>query len=102
VKLQRIVSLTVPMLLIAGSAFCAASGTPLDSVANQIVQIISGPIAMMMIAGGFIGAAIIFFLGRNFEMAFVTLGALAIGGVLASQVQVFATYFFPNLSVLIG
>ena len=101
-RADRVVSLAVPMLLIAGSAFAANSGTPLDTVAQQAVQLISGPIALLMIAGGFVGAAIIFFLGRNFEMAFITLGALCIGGVLASQLQAFATYFFPGAMALIG
>jgi hypothetical protein len=35
-------------------------------------------------------------------MAFITLGALCIGGVLASQLQAFATYFFPGAMALIG
>jgi hypothetical protein len=43
------------------------------------MQIVSGPIALLLIIAGFAGAGIIYFLGRNFEVAFVTLAALAIG-----------------------
>ena len=55
------------MLLIAGSAFAATSGTPMDTVATQVMQLVSGPIALLMIIAGFIGAGLTYFLGRNFE-----------------------------------
>jgi type IV secretory pathway VirB2 component (pilin) len=85
----------------AGSAFAATSGTPLDTVATQVMQMVSGPIALLLIIAGFAGAGIIYFLGRNFEVAFVTLAALAIGGVLCSQIQTMATYLFPLAGALI-
>jgi len=53
----------------------------MDTVATQVMQLVSGPIALLMIIAGFIGAGIIYFLGRNFEVAFITLSALAVGGV---------------------
>ena len=44
---------------------------PLDTVATQVMQMVSGPIALLLIIAGFAGAGIIYFLGRNFEVAFV-------------------------------
>jgi type IV secretory pathway VirB2 component (pilin) len=85
----------------AGTALAATSGTPLDSVATQILAIVSGPIALLLIIAGFAGAGIIYFLGRNFEVAFVTLAALAIGGVLCSQIQTMAAFLFPLAGALI-
>jgi type IV secretory pathway VirB2 component (pilin) len=85
----------------AGSAFAATSGTPLDTVATQVMQMVSGPIALLLIIAGFAGAGIIYFLGRNFEVAFVTLAALAIGGLLCSQIQTMATYLFPLAGAVI-
>ena len=102
--MRNVISVTafgVLMLRIAGSAFAATSGTPMDTVATQVMQLVSGPIALLMIIAGFIGAGIIYFLGRNFEVAFITLSALAVGGVLAAQIQVMATYLFPLAGALI-
>ena len=101
-KLRRIVALTalaIPYGAVA--AFAATSGTPLDTVATQILAIVSGPIALLLIIAGFAGAGIIYFLGRNFEVAFVTLAALAIGGVLCSQIQTLAAFLFPLAGAVI-
>jgi type IV secretory pathway VirB2 component (pilin) len=101
-KVRRIVALTalaIPYGAVA--AFAATSGTPLDTVATQILAIVSGPIALLLIIAGFAGAGIIYFLGRNFEVAFVTLAALAIGGVLCSQIQTLAAFLFPLAGAVI-
>src|SRR5215472_6045130 len=101
-KLRRIVALTalaIPYGAVA--AFAATSGTPLDTVATRILAIVSGPIALLLIIAGFAGAGIIYFLGRNFEVAFVTLAALAIGGVLCSQIQTLAAFLFPLAGAVI-
>ena len=101
-KVKKISILTAGLLLCgATAAFAATSGTPLDTVATQVMQLVSGPIALLLIIAGFAGAGIIYFLGRNFEVAFVTLAALAIGGVLCSQIQTMATFLFPLAGALI-
>jgi type IV secretory pathway VirB2 component (pilin) len=101
-RIKPVGSLTLPILLYgATTAVAATSGTPLDTVATQIMTMVSGPIALLLIIAGFAGAGIIYFLGRNFEVAFVTLAALAIGGVLCSQIQTMATFLFPLAGALI-
>src|SRR5260370_39935448 len=101
-KIRRVIALTALAIPYgAAAAFAATSGTPLDPVATQVMQIVSGPIALLLIIAGFAGAGIIYFLGRNFEVAFVTLAALAIGGVLCSQIQTMATFLFPLAGALI-
>src|SRR5260370_2239393 len=95
-KIRRVIALTALAIPYgAAAAFAATSGTPLDSVATQIMQIVSGPIALLLIIAGFAGAGIIYFLGRNFEVAFVTLAALAIGGGVSLPSQTKATLPFP-------
>jgi type IV secretory pathway VirB2 component (pilin) len=99
---RRVVITTLTLTwLSAGTALAATSGTPLDTVTTQVMTLVSGPIALLLIIAGFAGAGIIYFLGRNFEVAFVTLSALAIGGVLCSQIQTMATYLFPLAGALI-
>ncbi len=44
---QRIATLAIPLLLYGGAAFAASSGTPLDTVATQIMTIVTGPIALL-------------------------------------------------------
>ncbi len=101
-RVKPVISLTLPILLYgATAALAATSGTPLDTVATQIMTIVSGPIALLLIIAGFAGAGIIYFLGRNFEAAFITLAALAIGGVMCSQIQVLAAFLFPLAGALI-
>ena len=101
-KIKRVASLTTPILLYGATNLLAAtSGTPLDTVATQVMRIVSGPIALLLIIAGFAGAGIIYFLGRNFEVAFVTLAALAIGGVLCSQIQTLSTFLFPLAGAVI-
>ncbi len=101
-RVKRVIALTALAIPYgAVVAFGATSGTPLDTVATQILAIVSGPIALLLIIAGFAGAGIIYFLGRNFEVAFVTLAALAIGGVLCSQIQTMATFLFPLAGALI-
>src|SRR6266478_9094019 len=79
-RTSRVLTFTAPLVLSgATAAFAATSGTPLDTVTTQVMQIVSGPIALLLIIAGFAGAGIIYFLGRNFEVAFVPLAALAIG-----------------------
>lgn len=95
-RIRRILTLTAPLLLCGASAWAAGSGSPLDAPATQIVQTLSGPGALIMIACGFVGAGIVYFLSRDLSHAFLTLGALVVGGVLCSQIQNFATYLFPN------
>jgi hypothetical protein len=80
---------------------CGDLGHATGTVATQVMQIVSGPIALLLIIAGFAGAGIIYFLGRNFEVAFVTLAALAIGGVLCSQIQTMATFLFPLAGALV-
>ena len=94
-KYRRVIGLAAPLLLHAAAADAAGSGTPLDAVATQIVTVLSGPVALTMVAAGFVGAGIVYFMSRDFGHAFITLGALAIGGVLCSQIQPMATFFFP-------
>jgi type IV secretory pathway VirB2 component (pilin) len=101
-KIKRVASLTAAILLYGGTTVLSAtSGTPLDTVATQVMNIVSGPIALLLVIAGFAGAGIIYFLGRNFEVAFVTLAALAIGGVLCSQIQTPAKFLFPLAGALI-
>ena len=101
-RIKRVGRLTLPILLYgATTALAATSGTPLDTVATQIMTIVSGPIALLLIIAGFAGAGIIYFLGRNFEVAFVTLAALAIGGVFCSQIQTLAAFLFPLAGAVI-
>jgi type IV secretory pathway VirB2 component (pilin) len=88
-------------LMMAGPAIASTSGTPLDTVSTQVMTMVSGPIALLLIIAGFAGAGIIYFLGRNFEVAFVTLAGLAVGGVLCSQIQTMAAYLFPLAGALI-
>src|SRR5271169_50496 len=100
--MKRIVIPTLTVtLLSAGSALASTSGTPLDTVSTQVMTMVSGPIALLLIIAGFAGAGVIYFMGRNFEVAFTTLAALAIGGVLCSQIQTMATYLFPLAGALI-
>jgi type IV secretory pathway VirB2 component (pilin) len=100
--MKRLIVPTVTlMLLSAGTAVAATSGTPLDTVSTQIMTLVSGPIALLLIIAGFAGAGIIYFMGRNFEVAFLTLAGLAVGGVLCSQIQSMATYLFPLAGALI-
>jgi hypothetical protein len=89
------------VLYAASAAFAAASGTPLDAVATQVVTILSGPVALLMIAAGFIGAAVVWFYSRDFNHAFLTLAGLGAGGVLASQIQTMAAFLFPGAIALI-
>ena len=98
---RRVVPTVTLMLLSAGTAVAATSGTPLDTVSTQIMTLVSGPIALLLIIAGFAGAGIIYFMGRNFEVAFLTLAGLAVGGVLCSQIQSMATYLFPLAGALI-
>jgi type IV secretory pathway VirB2 component (pilin) len=95
-KCKNVIGITTPLLLHAAAAYAAGSGTPLDGVATQVVTVLSGPVALTMVAAGFVGAGIVYFMSRDFGHAFVTLGALAIGGVLCSQIQPMATFFFPT------
>jgi type IV secretory pathway VirB2 component (pilin) len=95
-RFKRILTITGTVLLYAGAAWAAGSGTPLDTVAQQIVTILSGPVALLMIAAGFVGAGIVWFFSRDFNHAFLTLAGLAAGGVLCSQIQTMATFLFPG------
>ena len=88
-------------LVLAGTALASTSGTPLDTVSIQVMTLVSGPIALLLIIAGFAGAGIIYFMGRNFEVALLTLAGLAVGGVLCSQIQSMATYLFPLAGALI-
>jgi type IV secretory pathway VirB2 component (pilin) len=94
-KYKRVIGLAAPLLLQTAAAHAAGSGTPVDAVATQIVTVLSGPVALIMVAAGFVGAGIVYFMSRDFGHAFITLGGLAIGGVLCSQIQPMATFFFP-------
>jgi type IV secretory pathway VirB2 component (pilin) len=101
-KLKRVFTLTVPMVLCGASAALAAgSGTPLDGVATQLVTLLSGPVALVMIAAGFVGAGIVYFAQRDFGHAFLTMAGLVVGGVLCSQVLTMATFLFPGAIALI-
>ncbi len=101
-RINRVTTLIAPLLLLGTTTVLAAtSGTPLDTVSTQVMTMVSGPIALLLIIAGFAGAGIIYFLGRNFEVAFVTLAGLAIGGVLCSQIQTMAAYLFPLAGALI-
>ncbi|HVN90975.1 MAG TPA: TrbC/VirB2 family protein [Candidatus Binataceae bacterium] len=100
-KLTRVISFGVPLLLLAAPVLAATTGTPMDTVTQQVLHLVSGPIALLMIVAGFVGAGLVYFMGRNFEAAFLTLSALAIGGVLCSQIQPMATYLFPTAGALI-
>lgn len=101
-RINRVTTLIAPLLLLGATTVLAAtSGTPLDTVSTQVMTMVSGPIALLLIIAGFAGAGIIYFLGRNFEVAFVTLAGLAIGGVLCSQIQTMAAYLFPLAGALI-
>jgi type IV secretory pathway VirB2 component (pilin) len=65
-RMKRVSTLTAALMLYgATAAFAATSGTPLDTVATQVMQLVSGPIALLLIIAGFAGAGIIYFLGRN-------------------------------------
>lgn len=66
-----------------------------------MTTVLSGPVALIFIIAGFVGAGLMYFLSRNFEHALMTLAALGIGGVLCSQIQPFSTYFFPGAVALI-
>src|SRR5260370_25827515 len=94
-RVKPVISLTVPMLYGATTALAATSGTPLDTVATQIMTIVSGPIALLLIIAGFAGAGIIYFLGSNFEAAFITLAALSIGGAICAQIQLLLAHLLP-------
>ncbi len=95
-KATKVMALTAPLLLCGASAWAAGAGSPLATPATELVTALSGPGALIMIACGFIGAGVTYFVSRDFTHAFLVLGALVIGGVLASQIQTFAAYFFPN------
>jgi type IV secretory pathway VirB2 component (pilin) len=100
--MKRIAWQTITLILVlAGTALASTSGTPLDTVSTQVMTLVSGPIALLLIIAGFAGAGIIYFMGRNFEVAFLTLAGLAVGGVLCSQIQSMATYLFPLAGALI-
>ena len=88
---RRVIGLTAPLLLQAAVAY--AKG---DSVALQIDAMLSGPVALTMIVLGLVGATIVYSMERDFRHAFMTLGALAVGGVLCSQFQSLVTFFFPG------
>ena len=47
-RTSRVLTFTAPLVLSgATAAFAATSGTPLDTVATQVMQIVSGPIALL-------------------------------------------------------
>src|SRR6266852_139411 len=99
---SRVLTFTAPLVLSGATAtFAATAGTPLDTVVTQVMQIVSGPIALLLIIAGFAGGGVIDFLGRNFEVAFVTLAALTISGVMRSQIQNMATFLFPHAGAVI-
>jgi hypothetical protein len=100
-KFKRVLSLTTVSLLYAGTAL-AAGASPLAPEAQQLVAMLSGPAALILIACGFVGGAVVYFVGRDLGHAFITLGALVIGGVLCSQIQPMVQYFDPTAIATIG
>jgi type IV secretory pathway VirB2 component (pilin) len=95
-RVRGVLTIAAPLVLCAASAWAASDGSPLATPAQQIVQTLSGPGALIMIACGFIGAGVVYFVSRDLGHAFITLGALVVGGVLCSQIQTFAAYLFPT------
>ena len=84
--MKRIAWQTITLtLVLAGTALASTSGTPLDTVSTRVMTLVSGPIALLLIIADFAGAGIIYFMGRNFEVAFLTLAGLAVGGVLCPR-----------------
>jgi hypothetical protein len=100
-KLNRVITLTLPLLLYGGAAFCANSGTPIDTVATTMETVISGPVAMILILAGAAAAAVLFMLGRSLESAFHALVSIALGGIIVSGIVAFAAVLFPNAGALI-
>lgn len=100
-KFKRVLTLTAVSLLYASTAL-AAGASPLAGPAQQLVAMLSGPAALILIACGFAGGAVVYFVGRDLGHAFITLGALVIGGVLCSQIQPIVQYFDPTAIATIG
>ena len=88
---RRVIGLTAPLLMQA-----AVAHATLDPVTLQVMAVLNGPVALIMVAAGLVGATIVYFMSRDFERALITLGTLAIGGLLCSQIQPLARFFFPG------
>src|SRR6266851_5558704 len=99
-NLNRLLTLTAPLLLYAGTALAANSGTPIDQTATTMQTIISGPVAMILILAGGAAAAVIFMLGRNLESAFHSLVSIALGGSIVSRIVALAAVLFPLAGAL--
>ena len=99
-KLNRLLTLTAPMVLYSMPALAANSGTPIDAVATTLETVISGPIAMILILAGGAAAAVLFMLGRNLESAFHSLVSIAIGGIIVSGIVALANVLFPLAGAL--
>ena len=100
-KINRVLSLTAPLLLQTGAVLAATSGTPIDTVATTMESVISGPVAMILILAGAAAAAVLFMLGRSLESAFHALVSIAIGGIIVSGVVALAAVLFPQAGALI-
>ena len=87
-KLKRILTLTVPLLLYGAAwAFAAASGLPPDAPITTFTNFISTDVAYGLVAAGFGGIAMHCVSGRDFGFTLQhSVGAL-VGGGLCSQVQ---------------
>jgi TrbC/VIRB2 pilin len=99
-RLNRLLTLTAPLVLYAVPALAANSGTPIDAVATTMETVISGPIAMILILAGGAAAAVLFMLGRNLESAFHSLVSIAIGGIIVSGIVALANVLFPLAGAL--
>jgi hypothetical protein len=86
-KLNTVLKLLTPLMLIAGAAFGATSGLPVDPTVTTFVHFISTDVAYGLVGAGFGGIAVHCVTGRDFGFTLQhSVGAL-IGGGFCSQVQ---------------
>jgi hypothetical protein len=88
---RRVIGLAAPLLMQA-----AVAHATIDPITLQVMAVMNRWVALIMIVVGLVGAGIVYLMERDFRHAFITLSALAVGGVLCSQFQSLVTFFFPG------
>jgi type IV secretory pathway VirB2 component (pilin) len=100
-RVKRVLTLTAPLLLYGTAAFCATSGTPLDTFFTTIETTITGPVAGLIGLLVLIAAAGMLAIARNFEHGFQVLLAGGGGVALLAGALTVLTTFWPTVGALI-
>ncbi len=100
-KVNRVIAVTVPLLLYGTAAFAATSGTGLDAFFTTIETTMSGPVAGLIGLVVLIAAAGMLAVARNFEHGFQVLLAGGGGVALLAAAATAITTFWPTAGALI-